>query len=181
MKLFLITILIIIVIPLLLVWFTLTYNKFQCLIVKTNEAEANIDAILRKRFDLLNKSINIIKANTDVDKDILEFIVKLRSKKISNFELDRKLYDAINEFNYYKEVYTNLNSVDSFSKINNTLEESEYELTALRKYYNDTITEYNKLTRKLPSNIIALILKYKEKPYYDGKNMQDEITNDFKL
>ncbi|MBO5096207.1 MAG: LemA family protein [Bacilli bacterium] len=181
MEIFLITTLIIIVIALLLFWFALTYNKFQGLIVKTNEAEANIDAILRKRFDLLNKSINIIKANTDIDKEILEFIVKLRSKKISNFDLDRQLYDAINEFNYYKEIYPELNSVDAFSKINISLDESEYEMTALRKYYNDTITEYNKLIRKFPSNIVGIVLRYKEKTYYDGKNMNDDITNDFKL
>ena len=123
------------VVALLLVWFTLTYNKYQILIVKTNEAEANIDAILRKRFDLLNKSINIIKANTDTDKEILEFIVKLRSKKISNFDLDRQLYDALNEFNYYKEVYPKLNSIDAFSKISIALDESEYEISALRKYF----------------------------------------------
>ena len=181
MEMFLITILIIIIIALVLVWFTLTYNKYQILIIKTNEAEANIDAVLRKRFDLLNKSISIIKANTDVDKDILELIVKLRSRKISNFDLDRQLYDAINEFNYYRELYSNLNSIDTFLKICTSLDESESEIAALRKYYNDTITEYNKIIRKLPSNIVGKNLKYKEKFYYDGKNMNDDIINDFKL
>ena len=91
------------------------------------------------------------------------------------------MYDAINEFNYYKEIYPELNSVDAFSKINISLDESEYEMTALRKYYNDTITEYNKLIRKFPSNIVGIVLRYKEKTYYDGKNMNDDITNDFKL
>lgn len=181
MEVFLIAILIIIIIALISIWFALTYNKYQILIIKTNEVEANIDATLRKRFDLLNKSINIIKANIDTENEILELIVKLRSRKISNFDLDRQLYDALNEFNYYKEMYPDLNSIETFSKINSSLEESEYEITALRKYYNDTITEYNKMIRKLPSNIIGFILKYKEKTYYDGKNMHDEITNDFKL
>jgi LemA protein len=181
MEVFLITILIIILIALLLVWASFTYNKYQILIIKTNEVEANIDAILRKRFDLLNKSISIIKANTNIDKEVLELIVKLRSKKISNFDLDRQLYDALNEFNYYKEIYPELNNIDTFEKICTSLDDSEYEITALRKYYNDTITEYNKMIRKLPSNIIGKILKYKEKTYYDGKNMNDEITNDFKL
>lgn len=181
MEIFLITTLIIIVISLLLGWFALTYNKYQVLIVKINEVEANIDSILRKRFDLLNKSIKIIKANTEIENGILEFVTKLRSKKISNFDLDRQLYDAINEFNYYKEIYPNLNSIESFNKINNSLNDTEFEITALRNYYNDTITEYNKLIRKFPSNIVGIISKQKEKTYYDGKNMQDDIINDFKL
>lgn len=181
MEVFLITVLIIIIISLLLVWIASTYNKYQILIIKTNEVEANIDTTLRKRFDLLNKSISIIKANTDTDKEVLELIVKLRSKKISNFDLDRQLYEALNEFNHYKETYSQLNSIEAFSKINTSLDESEYEICALRKYYNDTITEYNKMIRKFPSNVIGKILKYKEKTYYDGKNMNDDIINDFKL
>ena len=107
--------------------------------------------------------------------------MKLRSRKLSNFDLDRQLYEAINEFNYYKENYPELNESDSFVKIDISLNESEHEMTALRKYYNDIITEYNKLIRKFPSNLVALISKYKEKTYYDGKNMNDDIINDFKL
>lgn len=181
MKLFLIIILVLILIGLIFVGFVLIYNKFQVLSIKTNEAEANIDTVLRKRFDLLNKSIKIIKANTDVDKNILDLIVKLRSKKISNFDLDRQLYEAINEFEYYKEVYPELNDIDSFKKICNSLNESEYEITALRKYYNDIITEYNKMIRKFPSIIVGKVLHYKEKKYYDGKNLNDNKINDFKL
>ena len=181
MTIFFTIIIILLVICLLLMWYIFTYNKFQELTIKTNEVEAGIDTTLRKRFDLLNKSINIIKANTPVEGEILELIVKLRSRKLSNFELDRQLYDAINEFNCYKEKYPSLMDIDSFSKINSSLNQSENEIIALRKYYNDIITEYDTLVKKFPSNLVAKISKYKEKNYYDGKNMYDDITNDFKL
>ena len=181
MNLVLIIMAIFILICLLLVWYIVTYNRYQNLIVRINEVEVNIDSTLRKRFDLLNKSINLIKANTDIEGEVLEVIVKLRSRKLSNFDLDRQLYDAINEFNAYKEAYPELMESDSFKKINNSLNESENEITALRKYYNDTITEYNKLVKKFPSNIVAIIYKHKVKAYYDGKNMQDDVINDFKL
>ncbi len=181
MNVFFITLLVIIFICLILVWYVNTYNKFQNFIIRINEAETNIDTLLRKRFDLLNKSINIIKGNISTEDDVLGLIVKLRSRKLSNFDLDRQLYEAINEFNYYKENYPELSESDSFMKIDISLNESEHEMTALRKYYNDIITEYNKLIRKFPTNIVALISKYKEKTYYDGKNMNDDIINDFKL
>lgn len=181
MSAFFITLIIIIFICLILIWFVNTYNKFQSFIIRINEVEANIDTTLRKRFDLLNKSINIIKGNINTEEEVLELIVKLRSRKISNFDLDRQLYEAINEFNYYKENYSELNESDALIKIDISLTESEHEITALRKYYNDMITDYNKLVRKFPSNLVSLILKYKEKTYYDGKNMNDDIKNDFKL
>lgn len=178
---FFIIIAIVVFICILAVLYALTYNKFQELLIKTNEVEASIDTVLRKRFDLLNKSINIIKANTIIDHDVLELIVKLRSRKLSNFELDRQLYEAINEFNSYKEKFPILMEHESFVKISSSLNESENEIIALRKYYNDIITEYNKYVKKFPSNIVALISKYKQKPYYDGKDMTDDIINDFKL
>lgn len=181
MMIFFILLIFFIIICLGLIWYVNTYNRYQSLIIRINEVEANIDATLRKRFDLLNKSITLIKANAHIEGEVLELIVKLRSRKLSNFDLDRQLYEAINEFQYYLENYPDLKTVDNLTKIEISLTESEHEITAFRKYYNDTITEYNNMIRKFPSNIVAKIGKYKERTYYDGKNMNDDITNDFKL
>lgn len=181
MGVFIILTSILIAISLLIIWLATSYNQFQVLIIRINEAEANIDSVLRKRFDLLNKSIDIIKANTDSKDNVLEQIVKLRSRKLSNFELDRKLYDALKEFEKYKNEYPKLKNVESFMKIDISLNESEAEIVAFRKYYNDIITDYNKLVKSFPTNIIALIFKFKDKLYFDGKDMNDEIVDDFKL
>ena len=158
-----------------------TYNKIQVYIIRINEAEANIDSVLRKRFDLLNKSIDVIKANTKTDKEVLGEIENLKSKKISNFDLDRKLYDGLKEFTKYKEEYPKLKNIDSFVKIEIELNESEAEIVAFRKYYNDIITDYNKMIKSFPSNIVALMFSFKSKLYFDGKDMSDDDVNDFKL
>lgn len=154
--------------------FILIYNRIQDCIIRINEAEVNIDSVLRKRFDLLNKSIGIIKSAIKTDDEILDIIVKLRSKKITNFELDRNLYDAINEFNSYKEKYPELKSCEDYLKIEINLFESESEIVALRKYYNDIITDYNKLVKSLPSSLIAMVKNYTVKPYFDGTNLDEE-------
>ena len=174
------SLILLIVICIILIWIINTYNRFQSFIIRINECEANIDTALRKRFDLLNKSIGIIETKTD-EKDVLDIIHKLRSKKISNFELDRYLYDAINEYSVYKEKYDFLKNDTEFLKIDIELNESESEIVALRKYYNDIITDYNKIARTFPALLIGFIFKYKKKPYFDGKNMDDDNTNDFKL
>lgn len=181
MTTFIITTIILLFICSILMWIINTYNKFQVYIIRINEAEANIDAVLRKRFDLLNKSIDIIKTNTKTEDDVLGQIIKLRSRKLSNFELDRKLYDGLKEFSKYKEEYPELKNSESFMKIDVELSESEAEIVAFRKYYNDIITDYNKLIKSFPTNTIALIFKFKSKLYFDGKDMNDDIINDFKL
>ena len=114
-------------------------------------------------------------------KNIDSIINDIQSKKLSNFDLDRQLYDAINEYTRYKEKYNDLKNNTDFLKIDIELNETESEIGALRKYYNDIITDYNKLAKSFPSNLVRIMCKYKKKPYFDGKNMDDDITNDFKL
>ena len=181
MAVFIVLTSILLAVSLLIIWVMSSYNQFQALIIRINEAEANIDSVLRKRFDLLNKSIDVIKTNTKTENDVLGQIVKLRSRKLSNFELDRKLYDGLKEFEKYKEEYPKLKSSESFMKIDISLNESEAEIVAFRKYYNDIITDYNKLVKSFPTNIIALVFKFKNKLYFDGKDMNDESVDDFKL
>lgn len=154
-----------------LIWYINTFNKFQGYVIRINEAEADIDATLRKRFDLLNKSIGIIKNNTEKE-TVLEELSNLRSKKLTNFELDRRIYDAINEIASLKEEFKDLKKCEGFMKIELGINETEAEIVAARKYYNDTITDYNKLVKSFPSNIIGKLCKFKSKTYFDGKNME---------
>ena len=169
-----VTLSVIIVVCLILILLVATYNHFQDYIIRINEADENIDSVLRKRFDLLNKSIGIVKANIESEEEVLEDIIKLRSKKLTNFELDRNLYNAINEFHVIKQKYPELQTNEEFIKIDINLMESESEIVGLRKYYNDIITDYNKLVKSCPSNIIALLKGYKAKDYFDGNNLDNE-------
>lgn len=174
MNTFIVTLSIVIVVCLILILLVATYNHFQDYIIRINEANVNIDSVLRKRFDLLKKAIGIIKANIKLENNILEHVSKLRSKKLNNFEFDRELYEAINEFHVIKETYPELQTNEEFLKIEINLMESESEIVGLRKYYNDIITDYNKLVKTCPSNLIAFLKGYKTKNYFDGNNIDNE-------
>lgn len=173
--------LILIVVCAFFIWYMSTYNHFQSYIIRINEVENNIDTVLRKRFDLLNKAITLIKNYSEDKFEALEGLDDLRSKKLNNFDFDRKLYEAISEFQLAKENIEELKNNENFIKIDVELQESEIEITAYRKYYNDVITEYNKKLRKFPSIITAKICKYKTLTYFDGKDMYDDNKFDFKL
>lgn len=174
MNLYYISLIIIVICGFILIWFISVYNQFQAYIIRINEAENFIDTTLRKRYDLLNKSISIIKAHVNKKDNILTSIDNMKSKKLSNFELDRLLYNGINEFNKYKEENEELASNESFLKIDLALFESEAEIVAARKYYNDIITEYNRQITRFPDIIVAKICKYKKKTYFDGKDLDSE-------
>lgn len=178
---FIIEILLIFIIAcLILLWWISTYNKFQTYIIRINEAEANIDSVLRKRYDLLIKISKIIEENTKEENTFTQ-IKEMKSSNLTNFEVDRIIKSAINEFNVLKEKYEKLKDNDLLLKTEIELTSSETEVMALKKYYNDIITEYNKYARVFPSVLVAFISRYKQKNYFDGKDLNDNIKNDFKL
>lgn len=161
------------------------YNRIQDYIIKINEVESIIDTNLRGKYDNINKCVTIIRSDESIskklDKNIFEEVVKLRNRKISNFDLDRKLIDANNQFIALKQKYEQLNTNEEIKEITKKIEDFDEKLEINREYYNRNIAEYNKLVMVFPTNIVAKICKYKEKLFFDRKDMSDEDYNDFKL
>lgn len=182
MNTFLIILFIIIVIAIVIgILYIHLYNKFNESIIRINEAELRIDNNLREKYDILNKCISLIKNIIELDDKAFTNLSKLKARKISNFELDRILVDSYTEFLTIYEKNKDLRDNDEIYKCNKQLELIDEELVTLRNYYNNNINNYNKMIKKIPTNIVAKIKKYKEKTFYDLKDMSDENYEDFKL
>ncbi len=150
------------------------YNKYQQYIIRINEVESYIDNTIREKYDLLNKSIGIIKGNTEIKEEIFPEIIKLRSRKMSSFELNRKLIDSVNEFNKIDEEHPELRESDAYIEIYSSLQTAEENIETYKDYYDNNIIKYNSLVRKFPTNLIAKIYKYEEKTFFDGKERNSE-------
>ena len=158
-----------------------SYNKLQFLKTKIEQAENIADESLRSKYDNIVKINNIIKKTLKNKKDYLKDYVELKDKKISNFELDRELVEATNTIQTLINDYENLENNHDIQEIIYEIKNIDEKLSAAKTYYNKNTTESNQLIRTFPSVIVAKIHKLKTKPYYDGKNMEDEIIDDFKL
>lgn len=163
------------------IFYATIYNRFQDYIIRINEVEALIDNNLRNKYDLINRAIPIVKSNIDKDRDVFGDIVKLRSRKISNFELYRILVSASNEVNALKEEFPNIEKSEEIKKILKQTSDIDIKVNNCIDYYNDNISIYNALLKKFPSNIVATFCKYEEKLFFDRKNMNDDDYEDFKL
>ena len=157
------------------------YNKINETIIRVNEAENRIDNNLRDKYDTLNKCVTLIKGNIELDDKAFNELAKLKAKKISNFDLDRVLVTSHNELLKVMEDNKELRDSDELYKSIREIDEINEELDTLRKYYNENISYYNKLIKRLPTLFIAKIKHYKEKLFYDMKDMSDEDYEDFKL
>ena len=165
----------------ILIYYIYLYNQINESIIRIDEAESRIDNNLRDKYDLLNRSITLIRNKIELPQDAFKEIIKLRARKISNFDLDRVLVKSYNEFLSIYENNSKVRESDEIFKVSRQLEIINDELLTLRNYYNGNITNYNSMIKKFPTNIIAKIKKYKERPFYDLKNMNDEDYQDFKL
>ena len=157
------------------------FNKFNESIVRINEAEDRIDTNLRDKYDFLDKVVTLSKNITSIDEELSNKILKLRSRKISNFDFDRVLVKIFNDYMAIYDTESNLRENDKVFKIVKQIELIDEELITLRSYYNANISNYNKMVKKFPTNIIAKFKKYKERLFYSLKDMSDEDYEDFKL
>lgn len=150
------------------------YNKFQIARIRISEAENNIDILLQKKLALLERTIKIIEEANDCYKEeqVLVNVIKIKNKKLNNFELNKELDKALAEYKGLLDLDSNLGEIESILNINYDLTDIDNDLMAAKKYYNDTIVSYNKLVRCFPSNIVGNIFKYKNKDFYSDEKQE---------
>jgi hypothetical protein len=181
MKLWIIILIILVVIFALFLIVNIIYNKFQDFIIKINEVEGKIDDTLRDKYDDLLKINNIVKEKINTDKEIIDDLENIETDEKSSFEIHRLLKDAYNKLDFIRKQYDEIKKEKEIKELFDSVDDMDESLNAYIKYYNENIVDYNKYIRKFPYNIIGIILKYKEKMFFDNKDLNDENIKDFKI
>ena len=159
------------------------FNKFQRLNTKISEAYNNMDILFEKKANLLERAVNIIKENNEQYKEeiLLDNLTKIKNQTLTRFELNHELTLGFRDYKGLIDLDTSLASLDSLKGINDELLNVDNDLNASKKYYNDNIVLYNNLVKCLPSNIVALIFKYKKKDFFKEEKIETlEILKDEK-
>lgn len=168
------------IIAVILIYFLLTFNSFMRLNNKVKEAFATMDVYLKKRWDLIPNLVETVKGYAKHEKDTLEEIVKLRSgdydimtndEKIS---ANTKITNGITRIMALAESYPNLKANDNFRDLSKELTKTENEIAQSRKYYNATVRIFNNKVLMFPSNIVAIMLGYKEKKMFEARDSERE-------
>ena len=162
------------------IYYAISFNTLNDLKTKIHEAEVIIDETLRTKYDTLIRVSNHIRTHMDSNKNYFKEYEKLKDTNMSNFDVDRKLSEG------YTLVLKmiddlNLNNNEEIMKEIETIKRLDEKLTATKNYYNKNTSEENDIVRKFPTNIIAKIHGFKVKLFFDGKDMDDEIIDDFKM
>lgn len=156
------------------------YNKLQKNLIRIQEAEAEIDETLRKRYDILVQIESYINSNIDLNQNNFKDFKK-ENLQMSNFEVDRKLSKIVDTFNKIKLDYPDDLDTETYRTLMTSLKINEEKNEASKSYYNRYTTKLNMLVKKFPSNLIARIHNMEEHLYFDNKNMNDDDILDFKI
>lgn len=146
--------------------FVWAYNS---LIAKKNEIQNTygaIDAVLKKRYDLIPNLIAAVQEYMTYEKETLNHITELRAQAINSgdikekFAINEKITDKLQSLMVSVEDYPELQSSQNMLQFQQTLAETEGQISAARRTYNQAVTNYNNACEQLPTNFIASFLGY---------------------
>lgn len=150
---------------------------FNSLIGKKNQVTnvfGTIDALLKKRYDLLPKLITTVKEYMKHERELLEKVTELRAKAVSGnlsddeqVDLDNKISKMLGGIMVAVENYPQLKASENFMQLQRTMNEVEEQISAARRAYNASVTDYNNAVEMLPTNIVAAMMSYKTKKVFE--------------
>lgn len=168
----------IVVVALILLFIVIMHNRFQFAIIDMEEAENNIDILLHKKLELLNRTIPIVKKEIKLD-SFLDNLVDKKDNSLNLFELNNLLKKESEEFFKVIDENDKLLKSETLSSIIDDIDSNEIDLTAAIKFYDDSVVLFNKLVSSFPSCILAFFKRYKKKSFYSGENKEIfDILND---
>jgi len=164
---------------------------YNSLVGKKNQVTnvfGTIDALLKKRYDLLPKLIATVKAYMKHEKEVLEEITKMRAKAVSGrlsddeqVELDNIMSKALGGIMVAVENYPELKANENFLQLQRTMNEVEEQISAARRAYNAAVTDYNNAVEMFPTNIVASMIGYRLKKVFEISEEQREDVDAEKL
>lgn len=148
------------------------YNSLVRLQNQIDNAWAQIDVQLKRRFDLIPNLIETVKGYAKHEKGVLEEVTKARTAFMSATSVKEKgkaenmLESTLKTLFAVSENYPKLQANENFLQLQEELSGTESKIAYARQHYNDMVLAYNNKVESIPSNIIAGTFSFKEKEMY---------------
>ena len=162
----------------LVVVFLLFVGMYNSLIKLKNNVKksfSGIDVQLKRRTDLIPNLINTVKGYASHEKELLESLTKARTSIINGSasgnvnamaEGENMLSGALKSIFAVAENYPDLKANQNFLELQESLEETEDQIAAARRIYNENVNYLNTKIEVFPSNIIAGMFGFQQADLY---------------
>lgn len=155
------------------VWLVAIYNGFVKLVNRTKEAWADIDVQLKRRYDLIPNLIETVKGYAAHEKEAFENVSKARAQAMGAQSVhdkevaDNMVTSALKSIFAIAEAYPQLRAVESFSKLQDELSDTENKIQAARRFYNGNVRDLNTKIEMFPYSIIAGMFKFQKQEFFE--------------
>lgn len=173
------------VIALVIVFVIVVYNRMINARNKVEQAFANIDVFLKKRYDLIPNLVNTVKGYVKHENDTFSQITTLRGEAVNTnnmnhvIEANNKISGSLRNMLALTENYPTLKADKHFLSLQNSLNDIEKHISETRIIYNDQANIYNTKLETFPNNLIAAMFKFEKSSLFviaDPKERENVIV-----
>jgi LemA protein len=147
------------------------YNRLVRLRNRAENAWAQVDVQLRRRYDL--NLVEAVKGYAAHERGTFEEVTKARTaaqqaKGVQEqAQAENMLTQAIGRLFAVAEAYPELRATENFQQLQAQLAETEQKIAIARQVYNDAVLTYDNALETVPTNIVAGVFNFEPREYFE--------------
>lgn len=167
----------------IILFFIFVFNRLVVLQNRVKEAWADIDVQLKRRYNLIPNLVETVKGYAAHEKEIFENVAKARERALSASEkgdpkqieaAENELQGTLKSLFAVAENYPNLKASENFLELQREIRDTEDKIQSARRFYNRNVQSYNTKIQSIPYNIVASVLGYKNKDFFEAQKAEKE-------
>jgi LemA protein len=151
-----------------------SYNRFVSGRQLIQNAWANIDTELRRRYDLIPNLVETVKGYAAHERGVFEEVTRARAAAVSatgtpaeQAAAEGPFVAALRQLFAVAENYPELKANQNFLALQTELSNTEDRLQTARRFYNANVRDYNRRVQSFPSNLIASAFRFKVAEFFE--------------
>ncbi len=149
------------------------YNSLVSLKNRAQEAWADIDVQLKRRYDLIPNLVNIVKGYATHERELFEKVTQARANAIGaqsvadKAQAENVLSGTLKSLFAISENYPDLKASVNFLELQRELTDTEDKIQAARRFYNANVRDLAIKIESFPSNIAAKLFGFKKMDLFE--------------
>ena len=167
-------IVVIALVVLLALYVIVTYNGLVSLRNRIENAWAQIDVQLTRRYDLIPNLVETVKGYAAHERETLDAVIQARNAGMAaqsphdKAAAENQITGALKSLFALSEAYPDLKANQNFAQLQEELTGTEGRIAYARQFYNDTVYRYNTKIQSFPGNVLAGIFRFQEREYFQA-------------
>jgi LemA protein len=153
-----------------------------------DEAWADIDAELKRRYDLIPNLVSTVQGYVHHERETLERCTQARATAMANRGSPRSQADdenvlvrSLRQVLAVAESYPALKANENFLALQTELANTEDRIQRSRRFYNANVREYHNRLQSFPSNLVSGLFSFADREFFEIENVAEREAPAVKL